>query len=132
MTPVDREMGEPGGAQRFERLLLESARADEQPGDVTGAWLRFGAALGGAAAASAPLLHTSAGHAGAAALQRTARASAAKWLVLGALAGSALTALGMSHGPAREGSAPAPVSSAALAPSVTPVVPAAVPQALPV
>lgn len=131
MTPIDREMGEPGDAQRFERLLLESARADELPSDVNAAWLRFGAALGGAAAASAPLLHTSAGHAGAAAWQRTARAAAAKWLVLGALAGSALTALGMSRGRAREGGAPAPVSSASLALRGAPAVSAALPPAQP-
>jgi len=79
--------------ERFERLLIDSAHSDPLPSNVDASWHQFGVALSGAS-----LLATGAG--GAFAVQRAQRWLAAKWLICGILAGSALTALSLraSHG----------------------------------
>src|SRR6478609_11243649 len=74
--------------ERFERLLIDSARGDELPSNVDAAWDRFGAALNAAGGLAV-------GAAGAIAARRAQRWLAAKWLIWGALTGSALTALSL-------------------------------------
>ena len=74
--------------ERFERLLIDSARSDELPRNVDAAWNKFGAALNGVS-----LLGAGAG--GELAVQRAQRWLAAKWLIWGMLSGSALTALSL-------------------------------------
>ncbi|HET7544123.1 MAG TPA: hypothetical protein VFK05_29830 [Polyangiaceae bacterium] len=74
--------------ERFERLLIDSARDDEMPSNVPAAWQRFDSALRGAS-----LLAAGAG--GALAVRRAQRWLAAKWLIWGALTGSALTAFSL-------------------------------------
>jgi hypothetical protein len=98
--------------QRFERLLIDSAERDEMPRDVDAAWDKFGAALNGAS-----LLAAGAG--GALAARHAQRWLAAKWLIWGALTGSALTALSLrpSHDRASEASRTLP------APTATPAAP---------
>jgi hypothetical protein len=116
MTTNDHEYS---AEQRFERLLIDSARNDELPNDVDAAWNRFGAALNGAS-----LLAAGAG--GALAVRRAQHWLAAKWLIWGALGGSALTALSLrpSHdspsGPVVVLSPPVAVpATASIAPSAT-------------
>jgi hypothetical protein len=99
MTPIDREHGPEDDAQRFERLLLDSARADALPRDVSGAWASFSATLlsvgeltTASASAGAARLRPPSADTDASALGGGTRALALKWLVVGALAGSALTA----------------------------------------
>ena len=89
--------------ERFERLLIDSARGDELPSNVDAAWDRFGAALNAAGGLAV-------GAAGAIAARRAQRWLAAKWLIWGALTGSALTALSLrpSHEPHALQSAAAP------------------------
>ena len=75
----------------FERRLLESARRDAQPRDVEQAWARFSGSLGAVLAdrgVAAGPLPTRAAEVGA----RGGRAAAAKWLLVGAIAGSSVTA----------------------------------------
>jgi hypothetical protein len=114
----------------FERRLLESAREDAEPGEVEGAWARLAGGLGavlpapGGAPRGLPLHATAAG-------ARTA--TAVKWLLVGALAGSGLTgALLMGHRsppavPAAPGQSAPPTAPAGLgarpAESVKPVSP---------
>ncbi|HEY3256991.1 MAG TPA: hypothetical protein VGJ91_23705 [Polyangiaceae bacterium] len=76
--------------QRFERLLLDSAQSDELPNDVDAAWHKFHAALNGVSLLAA-------GASGALAARRAQRWLAAKWLIWGVLAGSALSALSLRH-----------------------------------
>jgi len=93
--------------ERFEQLLLESARSDELPSDVDAAWHRFDAALHGVSVLAA-------GVGGALAVRRAQRWLAAKWLIGGVLTGSALTALSLraSH---EQHAAQRPAPSAAIA-----------------
>jgi hypothetical protein len=99
----------------FERRLLESAREDAEPGDVEGAWARLAGGLGALlpAPGGAPgglRLHAAAAGAG--------TATAVKWLLVGALAGSGVTgALLMGH-------RPSPTSRAAPEQSAQPTAPA--------
>ncbi len=75
----------------FERRLLESARGDAQPLDVEQAWARFSGSLGAVLAdggGAAGRLPTRAAEVGA----RAGRAAAAKWILVGAIAGSSVTA----------------------------------------
>lgn len=106
----------------FERRLLESARADAQPGDAEAAWARFAGGFGalsldlGAAPARLPTRVAEAG--------RTALA--VKWLLVGAIAGSGLTgALLMGRSSSRAGAPSverAELPIRAVAPPVAPVV----------
>jgi TolA-binding protein len=74
----------------FERRLFESARGDAPPREVEQAWARFAGSLGavladpGGAAGRAP---TPAAEVGA----RAGRTAAAKWILVGAIAGSSVT-----------------------------------------
>ena len=74
----------------FERKLLASARADSGPPDLPGAWARFAGVLG--PIVSDPALGR-APHVPAASTagMRPGPAAAMKWMLLGAIAGSALT-----------------------------------------
>ena len=90
--------------ERFERLLLDSARGDEKPRNVDAAWQQFDSALRGAS-----LLAAGAG--GALAVRRAQRWLAAKWLIWGALTGSALTALSLRPHPDRHTAASALLST---------------------
>ena len=74
--------------ERFERLLIDSAQSDELPTHVDAAWHKFGAVLSGVSVLAA-------GAGGTLAVQRAQRWLAAKWLIWGVLAGSALTALSL-------------------------------------
>jgi len=74
--------------ERFERLLLDSARSDELPHDTDAAWQKFDSALRGVSLLAA-------GTSSALAARKAQRWLAAKWLIWGALAGSALTALSL-------------------------------------
>jgi hypothetical protein len=98
--------------ERFERLLIDSAQHDELPSNVDAAWNEFGAALSGAS-----LLAAGAG--GALAVRRAQRWLATKWLIWGALTGSALTALSLrpNHDPRGEASAvlSTPIAAPAIA-----------------
>jgi hypothetical protein len=89
---------------RFERALVESARGDAEPQDVSAAWARFAEALvstapganrrsGEAAGDSSPRMVPASGvHAG--------RVRPVKWLLLGALAGAApMVAVVVGHRP---------------------------------
>jgi hypothetical protein len=84
----------------FERSLLESARADAPPQDPEHAWARFAGALslvvpGQAGAGQEAPVSASATTAGTVAKLvsvRAARGAVVKWLLLGALGGSAVTA----------------------------------------
>jgi hypothetical protein len=93
----------------FERRLLESAREDAEPRNVEAAWARLAGGLAtvlpdpGGAPAGLPLHVVAAG---------TRTATAAKWMLVGALAGSGVTgALLMSRYPSPAGPA-APEQSA--------------------
>jgi len=119
MTRTEPEMSARDAA-RFERMLLDSARADESPPDVSAAWARFGASLAGTIElaargnASGSAVHASMGNGAAAMIERAARIAAIKWLVVGVLAGSALTLLSMNR--AREWGRSADVPAATSAP----------------
>jgi hypothetical protein len=101
MTPIDREESDPNGSRQFERLLLDSARADELPRDIAGAWARFGASLASVGEFAARGAAAGGGRDAAAYNAgggvRGARMLAAKWLLVGLCAGSALTVLGLSR-----------------------------------
>ena len=92
--PLDRQALDEA---EFERRLLASARGDEGPPDLQGAWARFAGTLG--PIASDPTLsghpRATEGAAGARALvsthTRLAPAAVLKWMLLGAIAGSAAT-----------------------------------------
>jgi hypothetical protein len=131
MSPIDREQSPPEDPRGFEQWLLDSARADELPVDVSAAWARFGASLasvaglaasGGAAVGAGGLRA-----AGAAGRVGVLRAAAVKWLIVGAIVGSALTALIIRRGfvwqrgakPGAGLSAPAPVLSVSAAPNAS-------------
>jgi hypothetical protein len=125
MTPIDRDEGPQEDSLPFERWLLDSARADELPEDVSGAWARFGASLASVGRMSA--LGAAAGGARvgggiAAAATRGTRIWAAKWLIVGAFVGSALTLLAVNrvrHSHAGEGAHPANIAVvASVAPSL--------------
>ncbi len=101
MTPVDRE-NQPDDGRHFEQWLLDSARADELPRDVSGAWARFDASLAGAGALAAQGVamrgvRVNAASGSATALAWGGRMLAIKWLLVGVLSGSAFTALALSH-----------------------------------
>jgi hypothetical protein len=117
--------------ERFERLLIDSARTDELPRNVDAAWQRFDSALRGASLLAA-------GVGGAIAVRRAQRWLAAKWLIWGALTGSVLTALSLRPylGQRSEASAvlPSPIAVSAIANSAAqgrPEVEAAQPEAAP-
>ncbi|HEY0466427.1 MAG TPA: hypothetical protein VGC79_19590 [Polyangiaceae bacterium] len=88
--------------ERFERMLIDSAASDELPSNVDAAWQKFDAAVKGVSLFAA-------GSAGALATRRAQRWLATKWLIWGALAGSALTALSLrpSHDDRRAEAVPA-------------------------
>jgi TolA-binding protein len=109
----------------FERRLLDSARGDAPPQDPRSAWarlfsvsssIRWGARSGatdesgrrGSEATPGP---TAAGGAFWPAAARTSRRAAAKWLLLGAIGGSALTAAVMIRSRPRRTDAPAALVS---------------------
>ena len=114
----------------FERNLIESARQDPLPGDVQGAWAKFTGAMGlvtlGVESGShLPTVQSPSG-AGASRLvldgmvRRAVRGRAMKWLLVGAMGGSATTALiaykqsGTEHRPrtpTTETAAPMPVAA---------------------
>lgn len=132
MTPSDPNPSAQEEAQRFERLLLDSARADGLPEGVAQAWQRFSAGLVSAGGLVGQEAGASSARGGAGRLPGSAlstatgmaRAVAVKWLLIGALLGSALTALGMSRGRA------APVTAAVQLPhSASPSRALAVPSA---
>lgn len=86
----------------FERRLLESAREDAHPRDVEQAWTRFAGSLGavlgdqGGAAGDLPVGASQIG-------ARAGRATAAKWILVGAIAGTSVTgALLLGRGPAAD------------------------------
>lgn len=112
-------MTDPEADLAFERLLLRSASADALPDTATReAWAKFASASAGVAlVATTPGLGS--------ALQ-VARRTSLKWLALGAIGGSALTAALMGTRSAQTGAvvAPASVSSAALASASPPLQPA--------
>jgi len=107
MTPSEHE---PSADERFERLLLASAESDELPSHVDAAWRRFDGAL-----TSVSLL--AAGREGALTARRAQRWLAAKWLLAGAIAGSALTALSFGVSQVQP-ALPATKSPAVSAPSI--------------
>ena len=75
---------------QFERMLFDSARQDEPSADVEAFWARLNSTIGAVSRLSA----ASAGTGGSLAFGgRLYRAVAAKWLIFGVIAGSALTAL---------------------------------------
>jgi hypothetical protein len=84
----------------FERSLLESARADSPPHDVQHAWTRFAGALSLVVPGSTGAVRgtpvsaeaTAAGNVARSVGTRAAHGAAMKWLLLGALGGSAVTA----------------------------------------
>jgi hypothetical protein len=129
MIPIDREQGPEDDAQRFERLLLDSARADALPRDVSDAWASFSASLlsvgeltTASASAGGARLRAPSANVGASALGGGTRALALKWLVVGALAGSALTAFTMDRARAWWTRGSATVASISPVTSVTPPV----------
>ena len=77
---------------QFERMLFDSARHDQPSTDVDAFWTRLNCAIDGLARLSAA--SASAGG-GLAFGRRVYRALAAKWLLLGVIAGSALTAIAL-------------------------------------
>jgi hypothetical protein len=92
IVPFDREATDQA---EFERRLLAAARRDPDPPDLAGAWARFAGALG--PIVSDPALGggrsgTAGGAVPPAAGAQVVRAAAAKWVLLGVLAGSATTA----------------------------------------
>lgn len=93
--------------ERFQRMLLDSARSDELPSNVDAAWQKFGAALNGVSVLAA-------GASGALALRRAQRWLATKWLIWGVLTGSTLTALSLRRSQDRV-ALPSPAPSAAKA-----------------
>jgi len=110
MTPSDHDYS---AEERFERLLLDSARSDEVPRDTDAAWQKFDSAL-----RATSLLAAGAG--GALAVRRAQRWLAAKWLVCGAVAGSALTLLSLRpHRDRPNQTSPALAVPAALSASVS-------------
>jgi len=105
MTPSEHDAS---ADERFERLLLDSAESDELPSNVETAWQRFGGTLNGVSLLAA-------GREGALAANRAHRWLVAKWLITGAIAGSALTALSLGVSQVR----PALTASTPLAASAT-------------
>jgi hypothetical protein len=91
----------------FERMLLRSAREDTPPGDGRDAWLRFSGALGsiGAGPVTDGRPTAAVGRIG----PGSARTAAMKWLLWGAIGGSAATAAVMLRVRAHETGAPATV-----------------------
>jgi TolA-binding protein len=87
MTDRDGETPEGRADLRVERALLDSARADEVPREtVERAWLRFAGTIAAASASSAGASpHLLSG-------TKIGPGVAAKWLVIGALGGSCVTA----------------------------------------
>jgi hypothetical protein len=89
---------------RFERALLESARSDANPPDVSDAWTRFAETLALAVPRAARGRGDAAGDLApraAAAGVKGARAGALRWLLIGALGGAVPTAvLVLRHRPA--------------------------------
>jgi hypothetical protein len=78
----------------FERTLLGSARSDgPPPGATQAAWQRFAISLSGVSALGAGLPHAAGGVASGAAAKRAGASAAAKWLLIGAIGGSSVSAL---------------------------------------
>lgn len=102
--PFDREAMD---ETEFERRLLAAARRDPGPSDVAGAWARFAGALAPVVADPALGGVSSATRVGAAPATgaRVGLAAAMKWVLVGAVAGSAATAAVF----VRPGSGPADV-----------------------
>ena len=109
----------------FERNLLQSAQEDAPPDDAQQAWARFAGVMNLVACSAEPGsgLHSASvpgdGIASTditrAAAARATRVSAVKWLLLGALAGSGLTAaVLMERHPSKLGSPPRPAAGASI------------------
>lgn len=124
----------------FERRLLESARKDAPPGDVQDAWTRFAGAVGplvscpglgsGPHGPQAPVALASASAAVKAVEVQSAWASVVKWLLLGAIGGSSLTAGWMMQRRDGRHDSPVPLLERAPARLSEPNNPAAVPSPL--
>ncbi len=108
----------------FERNLLQSAQQDAPPDDAQQAWARFAGVMNlvmsgtepgsGLHSANVPSDATATSSITQAAAARAARISAMKWLLLGALVGSGLTAaVLMERHPSELGSPPRPAAAAA-------------------
>jgi hypothetical protein len=96
---------------QFERMLFNSARNDELSLDVEAFWTRLNTSIDGVARLSAASAGVGSGSLGG----RAYRAVAGKWLILGAIAGSALTALTITGVREHQGTT-APRQQVALAP----------------
>ena len=114
--------------QEFEQILLQSAREDAPLDDGHAAWARLAGGLAAIASRSAPAGDRRRPETSAAPIPGRGAAGATKWLLLGAIGGSALTAAVMLHVRARPASAPAGV--AVSAPAVTPSRPTVEPTAV--
>lgn len=101
--------------------LLESARLDDAtPGATDVAWARFSGALSAAAlAASAPSAGDSSTRSGGAQPGAAAGTSAMRWLAIGAVAGSAITATWFTWKPRPELNSPAAMRSATSQPATS-------------
>ena len=117
----------------FERSLLQSAQCDAPPDDAQQAWARFAGTMNlvvsgtepasGLYRANVPADAAASANLTQAAAARTARVSAMKWLLLGALGGSGLTAaVLMERHPSRQGlsTRPATVGSASVVKASSP------------
>jgi len=80
----------------FERMLVQSARGDAPPEDARDAWVRFSGTLGAMGSRPMPVDNPSGGSPtvapGPSLLGSAARTAAMRWLLLGAMGGSAATA----------------------------------------
>jgi hypothetical protein len=94
----------------FERMLLQSARGDAPPDDARDAWARFSGTLGAMGSRPRTGDNSAGGNPTVAAnpiLTGTARTAAMKWLLCGAIGGSAVSAAVMIRVPGRQTTAPA-------------------------
>jgi hypothetical protein len=115
MRPSDREQSPPEDPRGFEQWLLDSARTDELPVDVSAAWARFGASLasvsGLAASGTAATGASGLGAVGVGGGVGALRAAAVKWLIVGGIFGSTLTALIIGRGFVGQKRASAPTAN---------------------
>lgn len=107
---------------RLARELIASARLDDStPRATDAAWARFSSAFSAAAlGASAASPVDRAGGAGAAPRATTASSSAAQWLLIGVVTGSAITAAWLTSRPHSEASLPSAMSLSANVPPLAP------------
>jgi len=127
------------GDVEFERSLVESAHSDAPPHDVRDALARFSGTLsatiprqssgGDFSGVHGQSSSTATGTLAKAAGARAVRGAAAKWLLLGAIGGSAVTAAVTVGRPGREANSPVPILDRQAPPS--PRAPGAAPVPLP-